>query len=145
LNYIYEYPRPCVTVDAVVFRKKDGKWEVLLIQRKNEPYRGQWAFPGGFIDMEETLEEAVVRELEEETGLKGVELHQLKAFSAIHRDPRHRTIGIAFFGFVDEKDSAVNGGDDAEKAQWFVVEEMPELAFDHGDIFNTAMERLSLP
>lgn len=145
MNYVYEYPRPCVTVDAVVFRKKDGKWEVLLIQRKNEPYRGQWAFPGGFIDMEETLEEAVVRELEEETGLKGVMLEQLKAFSAIDRDPRHRTIGIAFYGFVDEKDSEANGGDDAEKAQWFGIDRMPPLAFDHGDIFAAALEKLSLP
>jgi 8-oxo-dGTP diphosphatase len=143
LNYTYDYPRPCVTVDAVVFRKRDGNWETLLIQRKNYPYEGQWAFPGGFIDMAETLEEAVVRELEEETGLRGVKLQQLHAFSAVNRDPRHRTIGIAFYGFADELGSEVKGGDDAAEAQWFPVDDMPPLAFDHEEMFKRALEKIS--
>jgi 8-oxo-dGTP diphosphatase len=143
LNYVYDYPRPCVTVDAVVFRKKEEQWEVLLILRKNYPYEGQWAFPGGFIEMHETLEEAVKRELEEETGLQGIKLEQLGAFSAIDRDPRARTIGIAFYGFVEEKDSNVKGGDDAAAARWFPVKDMPSLAFDHYEIFMTALRKIN--
>ena len=143
MSYVYDYPRPCVTVDAVVFRKRDGIRETLLIRRKNYPFEGQWAFPGGFIDMEETLEEAVVRELEEETGLKGVKLEQLKAFSAVNRDPRHRTIGIAFFGFADGKGSEVSGGDDAAEARWFPIDDMPPLAFDHDRMFEAALEKIS--
>jgi 8-oxo-dGTP diphosphatase len=127
----------------VVFRKKEGRWEVLLIRRKNPPYQGGWAFPGGFVDMHETLEEAVARELEEETGLQGVELRQLRAFSAIDRDPRARVIGIAFYGFTHEANSEVNANDDAEKARWFPLDDIPELVFDHGEIFRAALEKLS--
>lgn len=92
--------------------------------------------------MEETLEEAAARELEEETGLKGLKLRQLKAFSAIHRDPRARTIAVAFYGFVDDENSKVKGADDAAEARWFVIDELPELAFDHEDIFNAALRKI---
>jgi len=143
VSYCYNHPRPCVTVDAVVFRQREGQWEVLLIQRNNFPFEGEWAFPGGFIEMHETLEEAVVRELEEETSLTGVKLEQLRAFSAIDRDPRHRTIGVAFYGFVEEENSAVKGGDDAAQARWFPVTELPRLAFDHSDIFFAARKMIN--
>jgi 8-oxo-dGTP diphosphatase len=143
MPYSYDYPRPCVTVDAVVFRKHAGKWEVLLVQRRFPPYQGQWAFPGGFVDMEETLEEAVDRELEEETGLKGIVLSQLKAFSAVHRDPRARVIGIAFYGIAEGNQTEVQGGDDAKEARWFPLDDMPALAFDHGEIFQAAFEKIT--
>lgn len=93
--------------------------------------------------MDETLEEAVVRELEEETGLSGIRLDQLGAFSAIRRDPRHRTIGIAFYGFADEDGSEVSGGDDAAEARWFAIDQAPALAFDHDDMLRMAMEKIS--
>ena len=114
-----------------------------MIQRKFPPYQGEWAFPGGFVEMEETLEEAVVRELEEETGLKGIDLSQLKAFSSVHRDPRARVISIVFYGFAEENLSEAKGGDDARQARWFPLDEMPELAFDHSDILKTALEKIT--
>ena len=139
MSYTYEYPRPAVTTDAVVFLEKGNAFEILLIQRKNEPFKDMWALPGGFVDMDETLEEGVVRELEEETGLKGVKLQQLHTFSTVDRDPRGRTIGTAFWGFTTKENSIVNGGDDASEAIWFSVENLPELAFDHQEIVDMAL------
>lgn len=142
MPFVYEYPRPCVTVDAVVFRRAGGSWEALLIRRKFPPYQGSWVFPGGFMEMDETLEEAVVRELQEETGLTDVPLEQLAAFSAIDRDPRHRTVGIAFWGIAPAGHDQAAGGDDAEEARWFPIDDMPPLAFDHGDILRKALEKI---
>ncbi|MCD4695754.1 MAG: NUDIX hydrolase [Bacteroidales bacterium] len=153
MSYTYEYPRPMVTVDAVVFRQSkeseldfkssaDCKLEVLLIRRKNYPFEGMWALPGGFVDMNETLEKAAVRELKEETGLSGVELTQLFAFSTVNRDPRGRNIGIAFYGFTSQNNSKVKGGDDASEAQWFPVKKIPRLAFDHDEMIEMAYERM---
>lgn len=140
--YIYEYPHPAVTVDAVVFRKKESDWEVLLIKRKNAPFEGYWALPGGFIDEEETLEQAVERELYEETSLKGVKLQQLKAFSNPYRDPRGRTIGIAFVGILNNPNVEVKANDDAKEVQWFSLDRLPELAFDHAEIIDCAIDWL---
>lgn len=141
--YTYEYPRPAVTVDAVVFRKNAlGDWEVLLIKRKNEPYANHWALPGGFLDEDETLEEAVVRELFEETSLKGVKLTQLKAFSKPDRDPRGRTISIAFVGVLS-KDAKVYPKDDAKEVNWFPISNLPPLAFDHKEIIQFGIDWLS--
>ncbi len=141
--YTYEYPRPAVTVDAVVFRKNTlGVWEVLLIKRKNEPYANHWALPGGFLDEDETLEEAVVRELFEETSLKGVKLTQLKAFSKPDRDPRGRTISIAFVGVLS-KDAKVYPRDDAKEVNWFPISNLPPLAFDHKEIIQFGIDWLS--
>jgi 8-oxo-dGTP diphosphatase len=131
-----------VTVDAVVFRKNNSNTEVLLILRGHFPYEGMWALPGGFVDMEETLEEAITRELEEETGLKGVELTQLHAFSELHRDPRGRNISISFWGIAGSQNTDVKGGDDAAEARWFPVDQLPELAFDHIQVIKMAMKRL---
>jgi 8-oxo-dGTP diphosphatase len=144
MPYTYDYPRPMVTVDAVVFRKNETSNEVLLIKRGHYPYEGMWALPGGFVDMEETLEEAIVRELEEETGLKDIKLEQLHAFSEIHRDPRGRNISINFWGIADGTNTKVTGGDDAADAQWFPINKMPELAFDHKKVVELALSKLSL-
>ena len=142
--YIYDYPRPMLTVDAVVFRVKNGIREVLLIRRKNEPFRGHWALPGGFMDMNETLEEAVVRELEEETGLTGIRLIQMHAFSALHRDPRGRTVSVAFRGVIPDPDVSIRAGDDAARAEWFDVRDLPPLAFDHSKVIGMALEKENL-
>lgn len=141
MPFTYDYPRPAVTVDAVIFRQKAGRNEVLLILRKHYPYEGMWALPGGFVDMEETCEEAIVRELVEETNLNVPELRQLHTFSALGRDPRARTISVTFFGVSDLSDSAVKGGDDAEDARWFDLEKLPELAFDHHEAIHMAARK----
>jgi 8-oxo-dGTP diphosphatase len=142
MPFTYDYPRPMVTVDAVVFRYNHGIKEVLLIKRGNYPYEGMWALPGGFVEMEETLEVAIIRELEEETGLKGVDLKQLHAYSEIHRDPRGRNISITFYGSTDFYNSEVTGGDDAADAKWFPFGQLPELAFDHIKVIEMALKRI---
>jgi 8-oxo-dGTP diphosphatase len=142
MPYTYEYPRPMVTVDAVVFRMNENSTEVLLIQRGHFPFKGMWALPGGFVDMEETLEEAIVRELEEETGLKVVELTQLHAYSEIHRDPRGRNISITFFGLAGSDNTSIKAGDDAADARWFPIDQMPELAFDHKKVVKLALSKI---
>ena len=142
MPYSYDYPRPALTVDAVIFRKISGRLEVLLIWRKHSPFKGMWALPGGFIDMEETVEDAVVRELEEETHLRVEGLQQLHTFSAPDRDPRGRTVSVTFFGVVEPDQSQVSGGDDASDAQWFSVTQLPDLAFDHIVAVRMAVERI---
>ncbi len=133
MSYTYEYPRPAVTVDIVLFVENQNNISVLLIQRKNPPFQNQWAFPGGFMDMDETLIEAAYRELYEETGIKEVNLTQFKTYDALHRDPRHRTLSTVFYGFAGKEIEAI-AGDDAKKAQWFSIRELPLLAFDHNII-----------
>ncbi len=144
MSYTYKYPRPALTVDALVFAgtRQDG-FSLLLIRRKNEPYKNQWAIPGGFVDMDETLEEAVLRELEEETGIRLDKMEQLHAFSAIERDPRHRTVSVAFTCIIEQKKEA-KGGDDAAEAKWFSTNRLPELAFDHQEIIGLAIKKLKL-
>ena len=128
--YSYPYPRAALTVDAIVFTHKDNETFVLLIQRGQEPFKGKWALPGGFVNMDETLEEACKRELLEETGLKADAMKQFKAYDAIHRDPRHRTISVVFSTEINDTEN-VKGGDDAAQADWFPVTALPPLAFDH--------------
>jgi 8-oxo-dGTP diphosphatase len=128
----------------MVFRKNTEGWQVLLIQRKNNPYQYQWAFPGGFVDMDETVEEAASRELKEETGLEGVELRQFYTFSAPDRDPRGRTVSVVFYGFAEAQNSEVHGSDDAQSAQWHNLHQLPKLAFDHDQIIKKALDELSL-
>jgi 8-oxo-dGTP diphosphatase len=141
--YSYDYPRPCVSVDSVVFKRSAGKTEVLLIKRGNPPYQGMWAFPGGFLEMDETLEDCAHRELFEETGLKGIKLSQLYAFGDVHRDPRCRLITVAYYGFVDEVSKEIKGGDDALEARWFDLDQLPRLAFDHDKILEKALEKIA--
>lgn len=128
-----------VTTDSVIFFSKGDKHKVLLVKRKADPFKGKWALPGGFLKDEEPLETGAKRELEEETGLKVDRLRQIKAFGTPGRDPRGRTISIAFYGEVASEEK-VEGKDDAAKAQWFDLEELPELAFDHSEILKVAQE-----
>ena len=138
--YSYKYPHPAVTADCVIFGFDGVSIKVLLIQRGIEPYKGQWAFPGGFLQMDETVEECAKRELEEETGLKSASVEQFYTFSAVNRDTRERVITIAHYALV--RLSEVKGGDDAASAQWFAMNEIPSLAFDHERILRMAVKRL---
>ena len=136
MTYTYKYPRPAVTGDCIVITKEvDAK--VLLIQRADEPYKGCWAFPGGFLNMDETTEQCAIRELEEETGLKVNDVHQIGAYSKVDRDPRGRTITVAYLAIIDNPISVL-GQDDAAKAEWWPLSALPQLAFDHNDIINDA-------
>ena len=137
MAYTYKYPRPAVTADCVVMTKEERP-QVLLIQRGFDPFKGCWAFPGGFMNMYETTEQSAIRELEEETGLVVTELHQIGAYSKVDRDPRGRTITVAYLVLVDHP-IAATGQDDAAKAQWFPIDALPPLAFDHEDIMQDAM------
>ena len=142
-TYTYEYPRPSVTTDCVIFGYdvKDGL-SVLLIERGIEPYKGHWAFPGGFMRMDETTETGALRELKEETefDVKKGFLEQLGCFSDVNRDPRGRVITIAYYALVQK--GSVKGGDDAKNAQWYPIHEIPQLAFDHEKILRVALKRL---
>jgi len=137
-TYKYKYPRPAVTADCVVMTNETTP-KVLLVQRGIEPYKDCWAFPGGFMNMDETTEECAIRELEEETGLQITELHQIGAYSKVDRDPRGRTITVAYLAIVD-KATKVHGQDDAAKAEWWPINALPPLAFDHEDIMRDALE-----
>ena len=139
IEYTYKYPRPAVTADCVVMTKESVP-QVLLIERGFAPYKGCWAFPGGFMNMDETTEQCAIRELEEETGLKVTELQQIGAYSKIDRDPRGRTITVAYLVVIDAP-VAVTGLDDAAKAQWFTIDALPTLAFDHEDIMRDAIRK----
>jgi len=138
MAYTYKYPRPAVTADCIVITR-EAEPKVLLIQRGNQPFKGGWAFPGGFMNMDETTEQCAIRELEEETGLKVSKVNQIGAYSKVERDPRGRTVTVAYLAIVDAP-IAVNGQDDASKAQWFPLSALPELAFDHADIMQDAIK-----
>jgi 8-oxo-dGTP diphosphatase len=129
-----------VTVDAVIFKKIDAVYHILFIKRKNEPFKGQWALPGGFVDEGEDLPDAAARELLEEAGLTVTGLEQLRAFGKPGRDPRQHTVSIAYTGFADD-DAIATAADDAAEAQWFSVKVLPQLAFDHADIVTLALEK----
>ena len=137
----YKYEHMAVTTDCVIFTYENWKLKVLLVRRGGEPYKGMWAFPGGFLQNTETAEQGALRELREETALcPSSPIVQLGIFSDVDRDPRERVITIAWYALV--KPSEVRGGDDAAEASWFPVDELPPLAFDHAKIFQAAMERL---
>src|SRR5262245_46706894 len=138
----YEYSRPALTVDAVVFGLDDEDLKVLLIRRDLEPFQAKWALPGGFVRVEESLEDAVRRELQEETGITQVFLEQLYTFGAVGRDPRERVVTVAYYALVKLSDHAIRAATDACDAAWFAVSEATDLAFDHGRILAVAGERL---
>ncbi len=144
MPYTYDYPHPAVTVDIVLLRQGERSPEVLLIQRAHPPFAEHWALPGGFVDKGETLAQAAHRELQEETGLKGVALRQLAAFGTPGRDPRGWTISIAFWGWLEGNASIVKAGDDASHAAWWKLDHLPPLAFDHAQILATAQEAANL-
>lgn len=139
-KYCYKYPHPAVTTDCVIFGFDGTKLKVLLIERGIEPYKGRWAFPGGFINMDESCEEGALRELKEETGLSTAYIEQFHTFSDPHRDSRERVITVAYYALVRIQD--VKGGDDAAQAAWFSLDEVPQLAFDHDRILREALKRL---
>lgn len=139
-QFCYKYPHPAVTADCVIFGFDGVAIKVLLIQRGIEPFEGRWAFPGGFMQMDETAEQCARRELEEETGLRNTTVEQFHTFSDVHRDPRERVITVAHYALV--KLSEVRGGDDAASAKWFALDEVPSLAFDHDQILRIALSRL---
>lgn len=137
-----DYERPSVTVDTILFARLDGVLHVLLIRRRRWPFEGSWAIPGGFVEIDESLEEAASRELHEETGLTGVDLQQLHAFGDPGRDPRTRVITISYCGHVTEEQArSIQAGDDAADARWWPVTSLPPLAFDHAQIIEFALLR----
>ncbi len=142
MNHTYKYPRAALTVDCVVFGFDGGALQILLIQRGLKPFKDHWALPGGFVQMNGTLDEAARRELEEETGLKQVFLEQLYTFSGVERDPRERVISVAYYALVKHTDHVTTAATDAADARWFPLAEIPPLAFDHATILETALHRL---
>jgi len=138
-SYCYKYPRPSVTADCIVITR-DFEPKVLLIQRGNEPFKGSWAFPGGFMNMDENTEQCAIRELEEETGLQVSNVYQIGVYSNIDRDPRGRTVTVAYLAIIDEP-MDITGQDDADKAEWWQLSTLPLLAFDHYDIIQDAIRK----
>lgn len=139
-KFCYKYPHPAVTTDCVIFGFDGEKLNVLLVKRGGEPYIGWWAFPGGFVRIDESAEDGALRELKEETQLSTGYMEQLQTYSSPDRDPRERVITIAYLALV--KISEVKGGDDATEAQWFPIDNVPHLAFDHDVILRDALIRL---
>lgn len=137
-RYVYEYPRPALTADCVIFGFDGRRLKVLLVERGVEPYMGYWALPGGFMRMDETIDECARRELREETQLHEVFLRQFSVFSGVDRDPRGRVVTVAFIALVRPQDYLVAGGDDARRAEWFDAGQLPVLAFDHLEIVDAA-------
>ena len=139
--YTYKYPHPAVTADCIVFTCQNEKTQVLLIKRGSEPCKDMWALPGGFMNIDESAEEAAIRELKEETGIDVKEVTQVGAYSKVDRDPRERVITIAFYTVIDNPVKAV-GQDDAKQAEWFTLDNLPTLAFDHSEILSAAIGML---
>jgi 8-oxo-dGTP diphosphatase len=142
MTHTYAYPRAALTVDCVVFGCDEGELQVLLIERALEPFRGKWALPGGFVRVDETLDEAARRELEEEAGLRNVFLEQLYTFGAVKRDPRERVVSVAYYALVKLSAFKARAATDAAQAQWFRISKVPRLAFDHAGILATGLARL---
>jgi 8-oxo-dGTP diphosphatase len=143
-KYVYDWPRPMVTVDAVIFAVAEAGIKLLLIKRKNEPFKGKWAIPGGFIGIDEELDDAVARELAEETGLAGISLEQMHTFGKPGRDPRGRQITVVYMGIINKGLDRIKAGDDALLARWFDINALPpDMAFDHDEVAKFAIERLN--
>lgn len=143
MPYTYKYPRPALTVDCVVFGlDQQHRLKVMLIQRNISPFQGNWALPGGFVRIDESLEEAAIRELQEETGIEQLFLEQLYTFGAVDRDPRERIVTVAYYALVNLKEHVVKAASDAKDAAWFAIDALPPLAFDHTQILAMALNRL---
>ena len=143
MSHTYKYPRPALTVDCIVFGlDAQQKLKVMLIMRDIPPFEGKWAIPGGFVRMDETLEQAALRELQEETGIHDVFLEQLYTFGDLERDPRDRTVTVAYYALINLVEQQIQAATDAREANWFAISEIPELAFDHDQILQTAIARL---
>ena len=142
MPHTYKYPRPALTDDCGVFGLDETDLKVLLIQRQIEPFIHRWALPGGFVRMDESTDDAALRELEEETGITKVYLEQLYTFSDIDRDPRGRVVTVAYYALAKLSDHRIRAATDAENVAWFDVDDLPQLAFDHHKILDMAMNRL---
>ena len=142
MPFTYTYPRPALTVDCVVFGFDERVLRILLIQRDLVPFQGEWALPGGFVRVDETLEAAARRELSEESGVRDVFLEQLYSFGAVDRDPRERVVSVAYYALVKMSDYQLLAATDARSAAWFAVDDAPSLAFDHAEILEHATRRL---
>jgi len=142
MAFTYKHARPALTVDCVVFGLDEDELRLLLVERGVEPFAGKWALPGGFVELEETLEEAARRELEEETGITRLYLEQLYTFGDPGRDPRERVVTVAYYALVKLSDHQVQAATDARSAAWFSVADLPALAFDHEHIVQVALARL---
>src|SRR5437660_8899371 len=140
--FSYQCPRAALTIDCVVFGFDDGELKVLLIERGLEPFKGRWALPGGFVRVDETLDDAARRELEEEAGLKNIFLEQLYTFGEVERDPRERVVSVAYYALVKLSEHEAKAATDAANARWFAVSKIPKLAFDHAEILAMALARL---
>jgi len=143
MPHTYEYPRAALTVDCVVFGFDNGDLKVLLIERGLEPFKGAWALPGGFVRVDETVDDAARRELQEETGLSNVYLEQLFTFGTLNRDPRERVVSVAYYALVKLSEHPATGATDAADARWFALNAIPQLAFDHAQILQSGVTRLS--
>jgi len=142
-KYVYDWPRPMVAADAMVFAFSKDKIKLLLVNRGFEPFKGKWSLPGGFVNIDEELEDAVARELAEETGLTGVHLEQLHTFGKCGRDPRGRVITVTFMGIITNGRNKIKPGDDAAKARWFEIEKLPkDMAFDHNEVVAFGIRKL---
>jgi len=142
MSFTYEFARPALTVDCVVFGIDEEELKIMLIQRGVAPFKGMWAIPGGFVRLDESLEDAARRELEEETGIREVFLEQLYTFGKIDRDPRTRVVSVAYYALTNLIGHHVDAASDASNAAWFALEDLPDLPFDHEKILDTAIERL---
>ena len=142
MTHTYEFARPALTVDVVVFALDDDELKVMLIERDLQPFAGAWALPGGFVRVDETLDQAARRELHEETGLHDIYLEQLYTFGQVTRDPRERVVTVAFYALVNLAGHTVQASTDARNAAWFSLSDLPKLAFDHAEILKAAVERL---
>lgn len=142
MSRTYQFPRPALTVDCVVFGYGEGRLQVLLIERELPPFEGRWALPGGFVRVEESLDDAARRELEEETGVRDVFLEQLYTFGEVDRDPRDRVVTVAYYALIKPADQVLRASTDARGAAWYPVHAVPELAFDHQRILEVALARL---
>lgn len=143
MSYEYKYPHPAMTADCIIYGFDGDALKVLLVERGIEPYKGMWALPGGFMKIDETIEEAARRELMEETGLKDIFMTQFRTFSKVDRDPRERVVTVAFIALVRPADYQLVAGDDASNAMWFDVDALPPMAFDHIDILTQAREYIA--
>ena len=142
MDYTYPYPHPAVTVDVCLFTILDDQLKILLIKRGLELYKGDWALPGGFVQIDENLDQAVQRELEEETGAKGFNFEQFATFGQVDRDPRERVISVDYFALAPAEHVLLTAATDADEAAWFSIDELPDLAFDHAGIINKAVKRI---
>lgn len=142
MSYTYKYARPAITADCIVFARNENNFKVLLIQRAQGPFQGQWAFPGGFADVGECLDDTASRELREETGLKDIPLQQLYTFSKPDRDPREHVITVAYYAIINQQEHTLRASSDASKAAWFSIDDLPSLAFDHDEILSVALNAI---